>query len=71
MSKNLKNLLHHLDLDLDLDLNQKIADHQDYDSLLHLDLITYLSNTYDIEVEDSEQFCAETSFYELSKLLGD
>lgn len=71
MNKKLKELLDYLDLESDLDLDQKIADHEDYDSLLHLDLITYLSKNYNFEVEDSEQFCIENSFYHLSELLGD
>lgn len=71
MNSKLKELLDYLDLESDLDLNQKIADHEDYDSLLHLDLITYLSKNYNIEVEDSQQFCMDTSFNQLSELLGD
>ena len=50
MNSKLKELLDYLDLESDLDLNQKIADNEDYDSLLHLDLITYLSKNYNIEL---------------------
>ena len=69
MNNELKELLIYLDLDLDLDTNQKIADHEDYDSLFHLDLITYISKHHNIEVKDSVQFCLDTSFNQLSQLI--
>ena len=71
MNDNLKKICEYLEISTEFDLNQPITDHEDYDSLFHLDLITYLEKEFDINIEDQKTFLDDKSFIDLIDLIDD
>ena len=71
MNDNLKKICEYLEISTEFDLNQPITDHEDYDSLFHLDLITYLEKEFDLNIEDQKTFLDDKSFIDLIDLIDD
>tara|TARA_B100000989_G_scaffold103280_1_gene75606 strand:- start:2785 stop:3000 length:216 start_codon:yes stop_codon:yes gene_type:complete len=71
MNSKLKNICEYLEISTEFDLNQPITEHEDYDSLFHLDLITYLEKEFKIEIDDQKTFLNNKSFIDLIKIIDD
>ena len=71
MNNKLKKICEYLEISTEFDLNQPVTEHEDYDSLFHLDLITFLEKESKIKIDDQKTFLNNKSFNDLLNLIDD